>query len=99
MGIINDRIKRYFRSKLLIEIGCINSRCLTLATISFTIPSRMALTHNRGLERRLDFLLPQSLEINMTSKEGMIPDILCSSYTQPLCRISIQELSEQITSV
>jgi hypothetical protein len=28
----------------------------------------------------------------------MIPDVLCSPHTKSLCRVSIQELGEQITS-
>lgn len=55
-------------------------------------------THDRGLEWRLELLLPQLLEINMTRKERMVPDILCSPDTQSLCWIPIEQLSEKITS-
>ena len=38
-------------------------------------------THDRRLERRLELLLPQLLEINMTRKEGMTPNVLGSPDT------------------
>jgi hypothetical protein len=55
-------------------------------------------THDRWLERRLELLLPQLLEIDMTRKERMVPNILCSPDTQSLCRIPVEQLSKEITS-
>jgi hypothetical protein len=46
-------------------------------------------TYNGRLERRLDLLLPQSLEIDMTSKEWMVPDILGALDTESLGRIPV----------
>jgi hypothetical protein len=101
MGIINDRIEGYFRCKLLVKVGRINCRCLSsvsLLRLIFLMHPSWKGTHDRGLEWRLELLLPQLLEVNMTRKEWMIPNVLCSPDTQSLCRIPVEQLSEEITS-
>lgn len=55
------------------------------STLSF-----QRVTHDGRLEWRLDLLLPQSLEIDMPSKERMIPDILGAPDSESLGRVPVQ---------
>jgi len=54
VGIINNRIKWYFRSKLFIKVGRINRGCL----LSAIFTSSRVRTYDRRLERGLNLLLP-----------------------------------------
>ncbi len=47
-----------------------------------------------GLERRLDLLLNELLEVNMVGKEGMRSDLFCPVDSQALRRVSGEETSE-----
>ena len=53
-------------------------------------------THHGGLEGRLDLLEPEFLEIDMTRKERMTPDILCAPHTESFGRITVEQLGEQV---
>ena len=56
------------------------------------------LTHNSRLERRLNLLLPQLLEIYVSGEEGVVLDLLGAIHAESPRRVTIEQSSEQRSS-
>lgn len=97
MRIIDDRVLRDFRGELFVKVGSINRARLVVISISTVLYQGLYhwATHHGRLERRLDLLRPQLLEVEMSREEGMIFDLLSAVDTESLRRVPIQQLNQE----
>lgn len=80
----------------LAEVRVVNDRVLRdLARKLLVEVARVDRARDRWLERRLNLLGPQALEVDMPREEGMALDLLSAVDAESSCRVAVEQLREQ----